>query len=178
MKPISVEYEITVGDYRKATYYALFLRHRRPLLILFLVRAGALAYALSAAAVQGEANMLVFYLAGAYALWGILLFAGAERTVLRYLKQKDNLLGCKYKAEFEKSRLQIRVPERKINFSCSVHHLACVFEISALFLVYATPQEVFLVPKRALTSEQCLALRKNFREILKDRFSSRFERTK
>ena len=37
MQTIHVNYFITVSDFRKATYYGLFLRHRRALQIMFLV---------------------------------------------------------------------------------------------------------------------------------------------
>ena len=35
MQTIHVNYSITVSDFRKATYYGLFLRHRRALQIMF-----------------------------------------------------------------------------------------------------------------------------------------------
>ena len=37
MEKIQVEYKVTVSDFRKASYYGLFLRHRRPLQIMFAV---------------------------------------------------------------------------------------------------------------------------------------------
>jgi len=176
MKAIRIQYEISIGDFRKATYYALFLRHRRALQIMFLVAAAGIIYGIAAALGIGEANPLVFLLAGAYLLWGILLFAGAEKSVLKYVKTSDNLIGCSYLAEFEKSRMRIRVKERNIDFSCPVHKLACVFELSALFLVYSSVSEVFIIPKRYVSEEDCRELRDCFRLQLKDRFSTRFEK--
>ena len=44
MEKIQVEYKVTVSDFRKASYYGLFLRHRRPLQIMFAVLIGAVLY--------------------------------------------------------------------------------------------------------------------------------------
>ena len=40
MEKISVEYQITVSDFRQATYYGLFLRHRTALRSNFRERLG------------------------------------------------------------------------------------------------------------------------------------------
>ena len=37
MKKIAAEFQLTVGEFRMASYYGLFLRHRRALLIMFAV---------------------------------------------------------------------------------------------------------------------------------------------
>ena len=44
MEKIQVDYTVTVSDFRKASYYGLFLRHRRPLQIMFAVLIGAVLY--------------------------------------------------------------------------------------------------------------------------------------
>lgn len=176
MNTVNAEYKVTVGDYRMASYYALFLRHRKPLLIMFIVIFAALLYALGAYLGLGQANPLVFLLAGAYALWGILLFAGTERSILRYVKSEGNLLGLECRAVFEKDRVRIRIPEKKTDFICPTHKLACIFELNALFLLYADTQEVFIVPKRAFKKDEITQLRSAFRSCLKDRFSTRFEK--
>ena len=176
MNTIRVEYTVTVGDYRMASYYALFLRHRKPLLFMFIVVIGAVLYASAALLGMGSANPLVFFLAGAYAFWGILLFAGTEKNILKYVKTPGNLLGHKCQACFEKDRIRIRVPDKKADFICPTHKLACIFELNALFLLYADTQEVFIVPKRAFEAGELVQLRQSFRNCLKDRFSTRFDK--
>ena len=53
--------------------------------------------------------------------------------------------------------------------------MACVFELSSLFMIYTSMQDVYLLPHRCLTVEQRIAMRKNFRERLGNNFGSRFK---
>lgn len=69
MQTIHVNYFITVSDFRKATYYGLFLRHRRALQIMFLVLGVSILYAIGGALGLGTVNYLVFFLALAYLIW-------------------------------------------------------------------------------------------------------------
>ena len=48
MEKIRAEYQITVGDFRQATYFGLFQRHRRPLQIMFIVLIAGVLYILGA----------------------------------------------------------------------------------------------------------------------------------
>ena len=45
MSDIRIHYQVSLSDYRKASYYGLFLRHRIPLLIFFGVLLFAVLYA-------------------------------------------------------------------------------------------------------------------------------------
>lgn len=91
MQTIHVNYSITVSDFRKATYYGLFLRHRRALQIMFLVLGVSILYAIGGALGLGTVNYLVFFLALAYLIWGIFLFAGAEKGIRQHIAQVCNL---------------------------------------------------------------------------------------
>lgn len=176
MLPIQVHYQVTLADFRKASYYGLVLRHRKALTIMLIVLGVGILYGIGAAIGLGEANVLVFFLAAAYLIWGILLFSEAERGIRRYLKSPGSLIGCEYAVILEEHRVCIRIPERGVSTSYQLGKLACVFELSSLFLLYTSPQETYLLPKRALTEEQLLAVRQNFRTQLRERFSSRFEK--
>ena len=172
--PFEIEYQVTLGDFRKASYYGLFLRHRRPLLVLFIVLIGAFLYCLAGLLGMGRINIFVPLLAGAYLVWGLLLFAGTEKAIRACLRQENTLVGCTYRVLFEKKQVRIRVPERSIDVFLPLSKLACAFEMSAAFLLYPNPQETYIVPVRALTDEQRLALRAHFRKTLGKRFGSRF----
>ena len=174
MFPFEINYRVSLSDFRKATYYGLVLRHRRPLLIMLVVLAGSLLYYIGAALGLGQANYLVFFLAAAYLIWGIFLFAGAERQIRGYLKSPDCLLSCDYTAVFEEHRLRIRIPQRKIDNSYPLNKLACAFELNDLLLLFISAQDVYIVPKRELSSEQLSPVRENLRSKLNTRFSSRF----
>lgn len=174
MESLRVKYQVEWKDYRMATWYAMFIRYRRPLQIMFLVVIGSLLYALAAYLGLGIPNMLVFFLAGAYLLWGLVIFVGTERKILQYMREKDNMIGCMYEVEVKGNKIRVSVPERKIDVSYELNRLACVFEISALFMIYTSPQEVYLLPKRALSENERKTLRECFHKKLKERFSSRF----
>jgi len=175
MDKISVEYAITVSDFRRATYYALVQRNRTAIRIMVVVLAVALLYVLLGTLLHLDGfNPLVLFLALAYLVWGILLFAGAEKTIRAYLLTPESLVGCTFRMELESNRVRVEVPERKIQASVPVNQFACVIELSGMFLLYQTAQDVYILPNRVLTEEQRLSLRKNFRQKLTDRFSSRF----
>lgn len=175
MQAIDVSYTITVSDFRRATYYGLFLRHRRPLLIMFIVLGAAVLYGIGGALGLGSVNYLVFFLALAYLIWGLLLFAGAEKSIRQYLASPGATLGCEYLVSINSHHIRIRVPSHNGDVSFQIKKLACVYELSSLYLFYVNTQEVYLLPKRALTEEQTAALRQELRSVIGERFSSRFK---
>lgn len=174
MEKIDVHYQITVSDFRQATYFGLFQRHRRALQIMFIVLAVSILYVLGAYAGLGQINYLVPFLGMAYLVWGLLLFAGSEAGIRRYLHSADSLIGCTYHAALGPHRVCFEIPERGIRFDCPMGKLACVFELSGMFLIYISLQEVYLLPHRCLTEAQRAALRASFREHLGGNFSTRF----
>ena len=174
MEKINVEYQITVSDFRQATYYGLFLRHRTALRIMFVVLAVAVLYAIAGSLGFGTINPLVLFLGAGYLIWGIFLFAGAEKGIRAYLRSEQSMIGQTYRMELDSHRLRVEIPERDIEFSVAVNKLTCVFEFSALFLIYTSLQDVYLLPIRCLNPEQRTALRGNFRQRLGDNFGSRF----
>ncbi|MBR1409326.1 MAG: YcxB family protein [Clostridia bacterium] len=174
MEPIRTAYRITVADFRQASYYGLFLRYRKPFLFLFLVVGGALLYALAAALGFGTANPLVFFLAAAYAFWGLVMAAGVEKGIRAYLRSPDSLLGCEFTAVLDAKRIRLCVAGKGIDVTAAYAKLACAFELHALFMLYTTPQQVYLLPKRALTQEQAAAFRGALKKEMKERFGTRF----
>lgn len=176
MPKLQTGYQITVSDYRKAAYYGLFLRCRTPFRILFLVLIFALIYAIAAAYGLGTANPLVFFLAAAYLVWGLVMFAGTESSIRAYLKSPNCLLGCDLRVTLDDTRARVDVPPRGVNESYALGRLSCAFELHALFLLYATPRQAYLLPKRALSEEEQIALRATLRRRLGDRFGTRFEK--
>ena len=174
MPVIRIRCQISLSDYRKASYYGLFLRHRVPLLIFFGVLLVSILYAVGAAAGLGKANPFVFLLAGAYLVWALFLFAGNEKQIRSYLQRDDCLLGVELQLRLDEKTLQMEIPSREIRFTRSWSRLAAAFELSELFMFYLDAQEVYLLPKRFLRSEETEALRQVLKKQLKDRFSSRW----
>jgi len=174
MEKFCVEYEVTVSDFRKATYYGLFLRHRTALRIMFVVVAVAVLYGIAGALGLGTINPLVLFLGLGYLIWGLWLFSGAEKSIRSYLRSEQSMIGVTYRAELDSRHIHMEIPQRGMQFTAAVGKLTCVFEMSAMFLIYISMQEVYLLPVRCLTEEQRVALRHNFRERLGNNFGSRF----
>ena len=174
MSDIRIHYQVSLSDYRKASYYGLFLRHRIPLLIFFGVLLFSVLYAIGAAADFGRPNPFVFLLAGAYLVWALILFAGNERQIRSYLRREDCLLGVELCLLLNEKSLTMQIPSRGIRFSRLWNRLAAAFELNDQFLFYLSAQEVYLRPKRYLSAEETEALRTLLSSRLQDRFSSRW----
>ena len=176
MEMFEAEYQVNLQDFRRASYYGLFLRYRKPLLLMFLVVAGGLVYGIAGALGAGEINYLVLFLAGAYLIWGLVLFAGQEKEIKKYIESGAGLLKCTYHLIIDRKRMRISIPEREISANYSLSKLAGAFELSSLFLIYVSPQETYIVPVREMTDQQRTTLRTLLRKELGQRFSSRFEK--
>ena len=170
MNKIEVSYPLTVGDYRRASYYGLALRNSkmvRPLLLLI----GFAGTAAITALLWSEATKFAAALCALCAVWLLTLFAGAEREIRRYVKHPDTMIGCEYHMTLESHRIQIRVPERRIHYSVKVNDLAAVFELSGQFMIYISTQDAYILPFRVLTREQQEELKETFRRHLGERFT-------
>lgn len=174
MLPIKTEFTMTLSDFRQATYYGLVLRYRRPILFMVAVVALAALYGILCAAGFFVPNMIVFFVAAAYVIWGLLMLANAERGIQAYMKQPDSVLGCRFTVEIEKYSILIRIPDRKVRAPFPLKKIFCVFEISSEFLIYVNAEQVYLLPKRTLSPEEIVTIREHFRTSLGSRFSSRF----
>ena len=175
MDRIRAEFEVTVGDFRKASYYGMFMQYRKPLRIMFVVLAVAIIYGIAGYMGMGQVNYWVFFLAVAYLIWGLLMFTRTERQILRYVKTPGSFVGCRYIVTIDTHKITFEIPERKVNSSTQLNKLACAFELNELFLIYVSVQQTFILPCRALTEQQRADFRKTLRERLGDNFSTRFE---
>lgn len=170
MNKIEVSYPLTVSDYRRASYYGLALRQYKSLRF-FIILVGFALVALMSALMYGQGEKLAAALCTICVVWLLTLFAGTERDIRRYVKHPDTMIGCEYRITLESHRIQIRVPERKVNWSVKVNDLVAVFEMNGLFLIYISAQEAYILPFRVLTKEQKEALKDTFRRHLGERFN-------
>lgn len=174
MKPIEIKYKVSIGDFRKASYYALALRSGKALKIM----AGVLAadagyYILQLSGVLAE-NSLPLFIALGYVVWLLLLFANTERSIRRYVTSPASVLGLPFVAGFTADAISFSQPERSIDQTFPLKDCPCVFELGAVFLFYVSQQETYIVPKYAFSDEALSLLRSNLYRQLPDRFSSRF----
>ena len=161
-------------DFRQATYYGLVLRYRTPFLFMAGVIGFALLYGILCASGFFAPNMLIFFVAAAYAVWGLMMLANAERGIRAYMNTPESVLGCHFEAEIGKYGVLFLIPERDVKASFPMKKIFCIFEISSEFLVYVNAEQVYLLPKRTLSPEEILTIRAHFRKELGQRFSSRF----
>lgn len=174
---VRAAYTVTVGDVRKASYFGMVLRHRRPLRILLAVLAGCALYAAGGLLGLGTVNPLVFLLGAAYLVWGLLLLAGTERQVLRSLKAPSAPVGEPYACEVDGAGNAVfTLPRRGERAAFALRDLTCAFELSQLFLLYTSPTQTYLLPKRALAEGEQAWLRRTLRQTLGENFGSRFDR--
>ncbi|MDO4753655.1 MAG: YcxB family protein [Bacillota bacterium] len=174
MNLIDVRYKVAVSDFRKAAYYGLFLRYRRPFLIMFVAIAITLGYALLDFAGFGQPNYLVYFIGAAHLIWGLILFAGTEKNIKKYIKSPAHFLNVDFYVTVDENHLAVRVPARKVDVRFRTDRLYYVFELSSMFLIYTSPAEVYILPGSALTKEEKIALRQYLRARLNDKFRTRF----
>lgn len=170
MNKIEVSYPLTVSDYRRASYYGLALRNHKMVRPLLLLVGFAAASAVSALLWSNTAKFAAA-LCALCVIWLLSLFAGAEREIRRYVKHPETMIGCEYHVTLESHRIQIRVPERNVNYSVKINDLAAVFELSGLFMIYISTRDAYILPFRVLTNEQQEELKEVFRRHLGERFT-------
>lgn len=178
MDRIRAEFEVTVSDFRKASYYGMFLQYRKPLRIMFVVLGVAIIYGIAGYMGAGKVNYWVFFLAVAYLIWGLLMFARTERIILQYVKRPDSFVGCRYIVTIDTHKITFEIPERKSQFSTQMSKLTCAFELKDLFLIYVSTQQAYILPCRAMTEQQRQAFRGMLRERLGGNFGTRFDQKK
>lgn len=170
MNKIEVSYPLTVNDYRRASYYGLAIRQYKSLRFLILLVGFAVTASIGTA-MWGDGAKLAAALWAILVIWLLTIFAGAERDIRRYVKHPDTMIGCEYHMTLESHRIQIRVPDRKVNYPVKVNDLAAVFEMNGLFLIYISTQDAYILPFRVLTKEQQEELKETFRRHLGERFT-------
>ena len=125
-------------------------------------------------AVQGTfpLSYLPIYIAAAYLVWMLLLLGREEQRVLRYLKSDESLLGTEYVLRFDAGKLSVEIPEKKLRNTVALAKLASAIEISSVFMLCLSADQLYLVPTAAMTDEQRTALRGLLSSRLGERFYS------
>ena len=148
MEAQEIRYRVNKKVFRQASLYAMFLRNRNTF------RVG-----------------IVVVLA-AYLVWMLLLLGREEQRVLRYLKSDESLLGTEYVLRFDAGKLSVEVPEKKLRNTVALAKLASAIEISSVFMLCLSADQLYLVPTAAMTDEQRTALRGLLSSRLGERFYS------
>lgn len=170
MNRIDVTYPLTISDYRRASYYGLAIRQYKILRFLIIL-IGLSVTSIFTAVLWNRGTELAVILTCISVIWLLTLFSSMERGIRRYLKTPNNMIGCEYHVTLESHRIEIRVPERKVNYSVKINDLIAVFELNGLFMIYISSQDAYLLPFRVLTKEQQETLKDVFRRHLGERFN-------
>ena len=169
----SIQYSISAGDYRAASYYGLVMRNRRSLKITALFFGLFVVYAILTAVGFLPLHPMLKLLGFFYLLWLLFLIGSVEKGIFSYRNSKDSLIGEKYRLTKQGYHLQIELPAKNFRYSTAIKKITA-FELRSIFLLYVDAQQVFIVPKRAFTAEQLAGFRESLRSIIPDWFVSRY----
>mgnify|MGYP006887197103 FL=1 len=172
MEAQEIRYRVNKKVFRQASLYAMFLRNRNTFRVGIAVVLAVAFY--TVLAVQGAfpLSYLPIYIAAAYLVWMLLLLGREEQRVLRYLKSDESLLGTEYVLRFDAGKLSVEIPEKKLRNTVALAKLASAIEISSVFMLCLTADQLYLVPTAAMTDEQRTALRGLLSSRLGERFYS------
>ena len=163
MEAQEIRYRVNKKVFRQASLYAMFLRNRNTFRVGIAVVLAVAFY--TVLAVQGTFPL-------SYLVWMLLLLGREEQRVLRYLKSDESLLGTEYVLRFDAGKLSVEVPEKKLRNTVALAKLASAIEISSVFMLCLTADQLYLVPTAAMTDEQRTALRGLLSSRLGERFYS------
>lgn len=172
MEGQEIRYRVGKKVYRRASLYAMFMRNRNTFRIGIAVVLGVAVYAAFASEGVFELNYLPIYIAAAYLIWMLILLGREEQNVLRYLKSEDTLLGKEFVLHFDETKLSIDIPEKKLHTSVQFAKLASAVEISGVFMLYISAEQLYLVPTDAMSDAQQKALRRLLRKHIGKKFVS------
>ena len=174
MGTLELNFNVTVKDFREATYYSLFMQKRNFFRVAVVVIAACFIYVVLAVNKVLTMEPIFFFLAGAYLIWMLFLLAGAEKTIRAYVKSPDNLLGAEYTARFGQRLVSFEIPARKFKVSGNIADLPGAFELTNVFLICATAEQTFIIPTRCMSKGEIQQLRALLAEGLGQRFYSMF----
>lgn len=174
METQEIRYRVSKQNFRQASLYALFLRNRAMFRAGIVVVLAVAFYALLATQDVFPLDYLPIYIAAAYLIWMLVLMGREEQRVLRYIKSDASMLYTEYILRFSDSKLTIEVPEKHLHSSVAMAKLASAIEISGVFMLYLSADQLYLVPTDAMTQQQRAWLRESLRSKLGDRFLSRY----
>ncbi|MBO4838137.1 MAG: YcxB family protein [Lachnospiraceae bacterium] len=176
--PVRAEFKLNLRDYRTAAYYGMAQRNRTGLRLMLVVLGAFIIYVITTMILNVQLIPVAFFVVGGYAVWVIILCAGTETRIRRYIKDPETLLGKDTVITIDRTHVEVEIPEKDIHCKVPVKDLAFVFELTDLYMLYINGQETYLLPKRAVTEAEILQLRQFFQKMLSAKFFSRFLKSK
>ena len=176
--PVRAEFKLYLSDYRKAAYYGMVQRNRTGLRLMLVVIGAFIIYVITTLILKVQMMPVTFFVVGGYAVWVLVLCAGTETKIRRYIKDPETLLGKETVITIDRTQVEVEIPEKDIHSKVAVKDLAFVFELTDLYMLYINNQETYILPKRAVAEKEILLLRELFQKTLSAKFFSRFIKRK
>ncbi len=166
------EYQLNTNDLRRALYYGYLVRNRK--VVRFALFALLVIFSYSVLSLTGAMpeSALIFYIGLGYFVWLVLTAGSIEYQLLRQVKDKDSFLRKIFRVQVSESIIQIEVPSEASRLRVIPSQLYCAFEISRVFMLYISPEQVYLVPKSIMSEEEKVQLRSILLTSLGERFYS------
>lgn len=169
MDSMQISYAVTPADLRQAANYASLFRNRKGMRFCLIVLLGIAGYGLGAWLSLWKLYPVVLYMAIPFAAWIFIVLGNANLRVLRLIKSSD-LVGVTYTVTLDGKGFDLAIPSKKASARYEYCKFACAFETDKQFLFCVNSQDMFLIPKRALSPDQSGQIAGCCRAALKDRF--------
>lgn len=174
--PITVEYAAAAKDFREATYFVLTKRYNvflRASIITLILTGVYFTFSLLgfsfAVAIQPMLIFVLFSIVFIYALF----LVQTEHGIRKYLRSKNNLIGCDCTISFEEKAVKVIIPKQSFNKSYPIERFSCVLESRNLLLLYVSEEDLHIVGTRHIASEDLSAIRSHLRNALGNNYISR-----
>lgn len=170
MNSASFTFHLTVGHLRRAIYYGFFIRNRKFLRVATYALGTIFFYFLMCAFGTFPMIAPLMFIAVGYLLWVVFMLVSLERQVLGNVKDPSSFLHKGYEIKISSELLQIAIPESGAKLRVKPSNLYCAIEISKIFLLYYSAEQVYILPKSIMRDGE-----ENFvRNILSDTLNERF----
>lgn len=167
-----LKFQVSLSDFREASYFGMFMRKRKA----FRVAIGVLFFTVVYLILWkcGVVHMIpaLLCISCAYLVWVLCMLAGTEWQISKYVKQPHNLIGREYHAHFDGDSFTFDIPAQKFHVCGKTNELSGAYELFHCFLIYVTAQQLFILPIKAMGTNEVLELRIILKKELGNRFSS------
>lgn len=168
---LQITYSVDGKDLRSAMYYPHLVRYRKTLVMGAISVVTALVCFLAARMGICPDLVVFYFIAIAYLLFITIVFARAERTMNRYMRTPDCLIGQKYICTLDRDQVRFRMPDKGVDNTHQLSDFNAVVDMKRILLFYYRDEQVYIVPKSAFTAEEFSTAVSILKKAIKDRFS-------
>ena len=153
METLKTSFVLTPSDLRRAAGYASVFRNRRGMTFCSLMLLGIAVHSVGSLLSLWPPVSLIPYLSIPFFAWILVVLGTANLRVLRLIRTSD-AVNVLYHAAIDSEGILLSIPDQKSATHYEFSKLSCIMETRTQFLFYITPQDMFLIPKRALSNDE------------------------